>query len=122
MTIQARLVVSGSSAAQAVANVGTVADQLTATGTTQGTAYVCGADYNRFTTVASGSGAILPSLNPGDYVTVINAGANALKLYPPVGGQINGLGANNAYSIATTTGFCEVCCINPLQYHALQSA
>lgn len=122
MTLQARLVVAGMSATEAAADVGTVANNLTATGTTQATAAPLGADLNRFTTVAASSGCILPAMNPGDSIQVFNAGANPLSLYPPVGGAINALGTNAAYSIATTTPFVNVSCITPTQYHAMQSA
>jgi hypothetical protein len=122
MPLAQRLVQAGLSAVQAAAIAGTVADNLTATGTTQGGALALGADTNRLTTVSANSGAILPAMNPGDSVEVINVGANALKLYPPVGGQINALGTNAAYSIATATPYCTVTCTSPTQYHAFQSS
>lgn len=116
------MVVAGMSAAAAAASQGTSANLLTATGTTQGTAATLGADQNRFTTVPASSGCILPAMNPGDSIVVVNAGANPLALYPPVGGQINALGNNAAYSIATTTPFCTINCFTTTQYHAFQSA
>ena len=122
MAIAQRLVQAGLSAVQAAAIAGTVADNLTATGSTQGGGLPLGADTNRFTTVAANTGAILPAMNPGDSIEVINVGANALKLYPPVGGQINGLGANAAYSIATATPYCTITATSPTQYHSFQSA
>lgn len=122
MTVQARLVVAGMSAVEAQADVGTVANNLTATGSSQATAVTLGADFNRFTTVAASTGCIIPPLNPGDTIQVFNAGANALSLYPPSGGIINALSANAAYSIATATPFCQVSCITPTQYHCMQSA
>ena len=123
MPVQARMVVAGMSATEAQASVGTVQDQLTAAGSTQATAAAVPADVSRFTTVGSGAGCILPAMNPGDNVVVVNAQAtNALKLYPPVGAQINLLGTNNAYSIAVATPYCGVTCISPTQYHAFQSA
>ena len=122
MTIAARLVVAGMSATEAQASVGTTANLLTASGTNQGTAATLGADTNRFTTVAAGTGCIIPPLNPGDSITVINAGANALALYPPVGAALNALAVNTAYSISTATPFCVIQCITPTQYHCFQSA
>lgn len=100
----------------------TVATGLIATGNTQGTALALAADINMFATVAASSGAILPVMNPGDVLTVFNGGANALSLYPPVGGKINALGTNAAYAIATATALCEVTCVSPTQYLARQSA
>lgn len=122
MSLSQRMMAAGLSASQVAAIQGTVANALTAAGSSQATAVALGADQNRFTTVAASTGAILPAMNPGDEMTVINAGANALSLYPPVGAQINALGNNAAYSIATATPFCTILCITPTQYHCYQSA
>ena len=98
MSLQQRLVVSGMSAPQATAIQGTVANTLTATGTSSQTAaYPINADVSRFTTVAANAGALLPAMNPGDDVVVFNGGANALLLYPPVGGAINALEIGRAH-------------------------
>ena len=78
----------------AVASMSDVASGLTATGTTQATAYAMTSDSNEFTTVATGTGAILYAGVPGDSQTVYNAGANPLSVYPPVGSKINSLSAN----------------------------
>lgn len=99
-----------------------VATGLVATGSTQGTALALAADINMLGTVASNTGVILPALNPGDVMTVFNGGANACKVYPPVGGQINALAANAAYSLATATPLCEITCVSPTLYLARQSA
>lgn len=110
------IVSSGLSAIQAQAIVGTVANNLTATGSTQGTALPLPATINRFTTVAASAGTILPLMNPGDYVSIYNAGANALSVYPPVGGTINQASANTPYSLATATPFLDIFCVAPLTY------
>lgn len=122
MTSQNRLTVAGISAVAADAIQGTVANNLTATGSTQATALALPADINRVTTVAASTGVIIPPANSGDGGTVYNGGANALLLYPPVGGTINGLSANAGYSIATATPYCDWYCIDPLTYIASQSA
>lgn len=122
MPLQQRLVVAGIAAIQAQAQCGTVQNGLTAAGTVQGNAFPVPADLNRFTTVAAGAGGILPAMNPGDELQIINAGANALLVYPPVGGAINALGTNVGYSVATATPSCFVQCITPLLYAAQQSA
>ena len=122
MAIAARIQAAGLSGVQAAAINGVVANTLTAAGTNQATALVLTSDLNRFTTVAAGTGCILPSLNPGDGLEIFNGGANALSLYPPSGGAINGLSVNTAYSIATTTPYCLVRCISPTQYQAMQSS
>lgn len=72
-----------------------VANELTAAGTTQATAYTLIAAVNRFTTVAAGSGAILGLAPIGQSVTIYNDGANALLVYPQAGAAI-GTGATNA--------------------------
>jgi hypothetical protein len=122
MALAQRLVVTGLSAIQAQAIQGTSSKGLTATGTVQGNAFALPADVNKFGTVGAGSGAILPAMNGGDEITVFNGGANALLIYPPVGGIINGLSANTAYSVATATPTCFIVCVDPLTYIATQSA
>ena len=122
MPVQARLLVAGISAVAAAASVGGVANTLTAVTGGQSTATQLPADNNRFTTVPASGGCILPAMNGGDNITVIIAGANALLLFPPVGAQINALGNNASYSIATATPYCAVTCITPTQYHCFQSA
>jgi hypothetical protein len=122
MSLQQRLVAAGLSATAAAAIQGTVANGLVATGTTQATAFPLGADNNDFATVAAGTGAILPAMNPGDDITVYNGGANPLLIYPPVGGQIKGLGTNAGYSLAVATPLCYIVCISPTQYVASQAA
>jgi hypothetical protein len=75
----------------------------TATGATQGTAYQITAVNTRFGTVAAGTGAILPPASvtsPGDEVVITNFGANALALYPQVGGAINNGATNASVNIA----------------------
>jgi hypothetical protein len=99
-----------------------VATGLVATGASQGTALALTADINMFGTVAAGTGAILPTLNPSNNATVFNGGANPLLLYPPLGAKINNLAANAGYSIATATPLVEITCVSPTQYLARQSA
>ena len=78
---------------------------LTATGTNQATALELTNADNDVTTVASGTGVILLSTaTAGDTQTVFNSGANPLRVYPPVGSQINNLTANQAMILSTNTG------------------
>ncbi len=89
-----------------MANIGTPpsAESLTAIGTTQATAYTVLAEVNRFSTVASGTGAILDSTKGrGEVQSIFNDGANNLSVYPPVGGEINDLGTNSAILLAPNT-------------------
>ena len=78
-----------------------VALNLTATGTVIGDAYDLAALTNHFSTTASGTGAQLPDAPVGTRIEIINAGANALLLYPHDGsGTHNGGSGGTAVSIA----------------------
>lgn len=95
-----RVAGGGAWASNAAATNGTVQTGRTAAGSTQGTAYVITEDITEFTTVAIGTGAVLPAdLAAGDELAVLNAGANALSLYPPTGGVLNAAAANAAVSV-----------------------
>lgn len=83
--------------AQAI--VGDVANSLTATGSTQGTALKLSAINNVVTTTAASTGVQLPAMGTGDSVFVVNLGANALLVYPVTGGAINALSANAGFSV-----------------------
>ncbi|SRR6266478_6671621 len=55
----------------------------------------------RFTTVATlHDSSILPVSTPGLEITVINAGAASMDVYPDVGSQINNAGANVIFALA----------------------
>jgi hypothetical protein len=116
------MLTAGLSAVQCAAIQGRASNNLTATGTTQANALPLPADICKFTTVAAGTGAVIGPCNGGDCGTVFNGGANALLLYPPLGGKINGLGVNAGYSIAAATPYCDWYCVDPLTYIASQSA
>lgn len=98
MPIPSRLTGSGVASQAAVNICGDVATGLTATGTTNADALQLSAVVNHVGTTASGTGVILPPLEPGASVFVINSGANALLVYPGTGFQINAL-------TTTTQGF-----------------
>ena len=74
---------------------------LTATGSTQATALRLPSTVSVFTTVASGTGAIIPpDASIGSIWDVWNNGANSLKLYPLFGAQIQNFGTNVAAGVA----------------------
>jgi hypothetical protein len=78
-----------------------VFDGQSANNTTQGTATRCTGSVTRFTIVASGGAAVMPSLLTGEagpIAFVINDGANALSVYPFTGETRNGT-LNSALSI-----------------------
>lgn len=68
------------------------ADQGTATSASAAIVAVTGADGTK--------GVALPAALVGMRITIVNTSASAiLKVYPYTGGQINALGANNAFSL-----------------------
>ncbi|MFN9029647.1 MAG: hypothetical protein ACK54C_02055 [Betaproteobacteria bacterium] len=79
---------------------GSVAVNLTAAGATQATALVLRDEVNIIGTAAASTGVLLPQTGVGDDIVVVNGGANAVLVYPPVGHQINSLAANAGYSLA----------------------
>ena len=83
-----------------------VSAPLTATGTTQATALLLLNGIAYIGTAAAGSGVLLFPGNPGTSQRVYNAGANAVKIYPTSGAQINALGTNNPMILAPNT-LCE---------------
>lgn len=97
-----KIVGSGQSGSSAQYISGDAQSGVTATGSTQGTAYQLTADNTAFSTVAASTGAILQAGSPGDETFVYNGGANSLTVYPPVGGTINNLSANTGFAVATT--------------------
>jgi hypothetical protein len=80
----------------------TAVDALTAhAGGGQGAATSCAAVINRFTTVATaGDSGLLPPAKAGMQVTVTNAGAASLNVFPASGEQINNAAANTAFALA----------------------
>jgi hypothetical protein len=107
---QSRFMVASGISAQAsqAGSAGLPSIGLTAAGSTQATAFTIGNDINQFTTVAAGTGAILPAGNAGDEITVWNGGANALLVYPPVGGQVGAGAVNAGFSVAANKS-CVFC-------------
>ena len=80
------------------------ANTLTAAGTLISDALDLTAVFNVLTTVAASTGAQLWDAPVGTMIIVVNAGANALALYPHSGtGTINGGSAGVSVSIATAS-------------------
>jgi hypothetical protein len=100
---------------------GTAATGLTATGATQATALPLVDDVNRITTTALSTGVIVPAMQAGDNVCIANHGANALLVYPPLGGTI-GNGATNAGVSVPLNKSADVHCIDPLTYSIIVGA
>ncbi len=99
-----------------------VGSALTAAGTDQAHALELVNADNEVATVGAGSGVVLSSkLAAGDTQTVFNAGANALKVYPPSGFKINALAANAPMTLATNTG-CLFKCVSTTRVFGVLSA
>jgi hypothetical protein len=72
---------------------------ITATGTTQGTAYALTKEINIVATVLSGNGVVLPAALVGMSITVINTSANTSLVYPASGAKINDQATDAAFSL-----------------------
>lgn len=101
MPLVGNLMAYGCSGFEAIAIVGDVANNLTALGSTQGTALKLSAVNSIVTTAAASTGVQLMTMGPGDTVTIANLGANALLVYPITGGTIQGAAANAGFSVPT---------------------
>lgn len=75
---------------------------ITATGTTQAGALQVSGDINVITVCASGAGVRLPIPQVGvmTRIVVVNKGANAVLIYPHVGGYLDANALNGASSLA----------------------
>lgn len=92
-----------------------VGASLTATGTGASTALALTNAYNEFTSVPSGTGAILYAGTAGDEQEVYNGGTNALLVYPATGRKINSLPTNSAVQIPTNTA-CKFTILTTARY------
>jgi hypothetical protein len=76
----------------------------------------------RFTTVVTiGDSGLLPLASPGMDITVINAAANSMNIFPAVGDKINALAPNAVIALAAgkvMTFYCTA----PLQWHTILTA
>lgn len=123
MAIPSRLTGTGSSPINATQICGDVANTLTATGTTNADALRLNAVHNRVTTTAAGTGVLLPPIEPGAEVTVMNSGANALLVYPgTTGAQINALTATTGGFSVAAGGRARFVAYSPTVWGAILSA
>jgi hypothetical protein len=97
-----KLATSGLAAVAVAAITGDSITGVTAAGSTQATATAVNASVVQVATAAASTGIILPTGQSGDTITVYNAGANSLSVYPPIGAAINSGAANAAFAVATT--------------------
>ena len=99
-----------------IANTGyfvrSVSASVSAAGTVQGNATALTTEFNRVSTVTSGSGVVLPTATAGMAIVIVNTSANTLLVYPASGAAINSLSTNVGYSHQT---------LATLQYIAISS-
>lgn len=120
MSLKSEMVASGLFKGTAFAVNGSISTGLTAAGTTQATALPLTSAHNIVGTTAVGTGVILASnLGITDKVYVKNEGANALLVYPPSGGTINGGSANAAVSVAAAAGAWLLTVDEGLTFHTM---
>lgn len=93
MATQTELMAAGCPAGLAKLIGQVTATGLSAAGTTQGTATAITGN-SAFSTVASLSGAVLPSATGSPIITVYNGGVNTLTVYPASGESFYGQSAN----------------------------
>ena len=104
--ISENLYVGGTLNATNLAYTGTTTSSvstISAAGSTQGTATAITTDLVVVSTVASGTGVVLPTASAGRRIVIRNNGANTLNVYPGSGAAINALGANVAFTLETST-------------------
>lgn len=95
---------------------------VVAAGTTQATATELVNGLNGISTAAANSGVILnPILATSDCQIVFNGGANAVKVYPPVGSKINSLTVNTPMVLPPNTA-CEFWFLTDTQIVGVLSA
>lgn len=82
---------------------------ITATGNNQGTAAGINSTVQTVTSTGAGQGVGLLSSRSGRTYYLLNTSANAVNVYPPVGGAINALGANNPISLPSGRAGLFVC-------------
>ena len=105
-----------------VASIGQdVATGIVAAGTTQGTATALTNTLNGLGTVASSTGVILYAGSAGDCQIVYNGGTNSVKVYPPVGANINQLAVNTPHTLPINTA-CEYWFLSSTQLIGVLSA
>jgi hypothetical protein len=99
-----------------------VGNNLEASGNTQATALALQAQWNDVDEASANSnGVILAALQQGQSQTVFNDSAVTINIYPPPGSEIDVLGANEPFSLASN-GKATFDFITPLEIKSIVSA
>lgn len=77
-----------------------IANTLSAAGTTRADALALTARVNRLTTVAAGTGVVLPTMTANEVVWVFNDGANSVQVYAPGSVTIDGTAGSTGVALA----------------------
>ncbi len=105
MGLASEIMGGGFSAGQARAINGQNTSTFSCAGTTVADAALIKTSNTIISTCASGAGAILPAVPPGDEVVVYNSVVgNAAIIYPDTGAKINQLAANVGMNLGSFTG------------------
>lgn len=86
-----------------------VGNALSGAGTTRADATVIAKQINNFTTVASGTGAVLPAGVAGTKILVFNAGANVLQVYGNGSDTIDGVAGSTGVPLTNTKRAAFIC-------------
>ncbi len=105
MALAAEIMQGGLSAGTALAIGGQVNSTITAgTTQTQAGATALTTSINVISTVTTaGDGVRIMNAMIGDEILILNLGANACTVYPPVGSRINALTTNSGFVLAPNT-------------------
>lgn len=107
---------AGVPAETALAIVGDVEEDVTATGaSSQANSYAIRASHTQGTGGAGNTGYRLPVAGRGDTFTIVNETGNTHLIYPPTGGTLNGGSTNASVSLATLKAALCVC-LNTVDY------
>ena len=90
--------VQGANVIATAYHIRSVGVSISAAGTVQANATALTKEINVVSTVASGSGVVLPTAVAGMVLTITNTSANSLLVYPAVNGIINTQAANASYT------------------------
>jgi len=91
---------------------------ISAAGSSQGDATILTKAFNVVSTVASGTGVVLPTAVAGMRVTIVNTSANTVIVYPATGGAINSLATNAGFSLPTV-GRLDYIATSTTQWYAM---
>ena len=98
--------------------INSVGTGISAAGSTQGTATALTKTVNIVSTVAAGSGVVLPTAVAGRLIYVVNTNGNSVQVYPASGAAINSL-ATNANLTQSSGGALQYVASSATQWYTL---